>query len=400
MVRAKLGWLMRSEQGVAMIIVLMVVTVLSVLILDLHESVRIQFYIASNLADGVKAEYLTRSGVQVAAGALLGDIQNNAEDHMHEDWANFMEKLGMPMMPAGDGNVMIDISDESGRFNLNALVDRRGNVRQDQVEIFKNLLTGEDLDPTLANGIVDWLDADSVAVDGGGAEDQTYGYSANPNGVLSKNGPFDSLQEVRLVHGITDEIWAKLEPLVTVYGDVKLNLNTADPKVMKAVLKYVDSNADPALIDSLAQWREQSGSADVQKNDSQQSQKDQPTFGFTSGEGNYFKQKDMSQILTGELNFDQQLARKFTKYFGVSSRFFRVTCTAIVNNVQKNALGVIFRTKKKVKIIYYRVAPGIAADLQKKIDQQNGLSTSPTPSSITGNQAAPGASSNPLSPLQ
>jgi len=321
----------------------------------------------------------------VAAGALLGDALDNKEDHVHEDWYDFMGKLGMPMMPAGDGNVMIDINDEAGRFNLNSLVDRQGRVRPEQLAIFKNILTGEDVDEAVSNAIVDWLDTDQDGVDGSGPEDQIYGYSANPNGVLSKNGPFDSLQEIRLVYGITDEVWAKLEPLVTVYGDLKMNINTADAKLLKAVLKYVDSNADAALIDTLTQWREQSGSSTAQNNQTAQEKEDNSaSFGFTSGEGNYFKQKDMLQILTSEIGFDPQLARKFAKHFSVSSRFFRVTCTAIVNNVQKNALGIIQRLKTKVRIIYYRVAPGVGADLQKKMeDETNGGSSAPTPVAST-----------------
>ena len=48
---------LRDQQGIALLIVLMVTTVMTVLILDLHQSVRINFYIASNLSDGVKAAY-------------------------------------------------------------------------------------------------------------------------------------------------------------------------------------------------------------------------------------------------------------------------------------------------------------------------------------------------------
>jgi general secretion pathway protein K len=72
MIRRPSRW--RDERGIALIIVLLVTTVLTVLVLDLHQSVRIHFYIANNLTDGIKAAYLVRSGIQVAAGALLKDM--------------------------------------------------------------------------------------------------------------------------------------------------------------------------------------------------------------------------------------------------------------------------------------------------------------------------------------
>ncbi len=374
----------RHERGVALLIVLMVTTVLTVLVLDLHQSVRIQFYIAGNLADGVKAEYLTRSGVQVAAGALLADGEDNSSDHMHEDWYDFLGKLGMPMMPAGDGNVMIDIADEMSRFNLNSLVDRQGNVRAEQLEIFKNLLSELEIDTTLANAVVDWLDSNEDAVDGSGPEDTVYGYSASPTGVLSKNAYFDSLQEIRLVYGITDEVWQKLEPLVTVYGEVKMNLNTADAKLLKAVLKYDDANADTTVIDQLVTWREESGSDAMNEATPKPDEKDNElAMGFTSGEGNHFTTKNMTKVLTGEIGFDPALARKFAKHFTVSSRYFRVNCIAIVGNVQKSALGIVNRLSKKVKIIYYRVAPGISAEAKKELQENTGAGNGGTTSGIT-----------------
>lgn len=361
---------LRDQKGIALLIVLMVTTVMTVLILDLHQSVRINFYIASNLADGVKASYLVRSGVQVAAGALLSDRQDNSVDSLHEDWYDFLGKLGMPGMPVGDGTVIMEINDEAGRFNLNAMVGKRGNQRKQMVDIFRKLLEGEELDPDLANAVVDWIDADEETLDEGGAEDQVYGYEAMDGAVVSKNSPFDSLQEVRLVAGITDEVWQKLEPLVTIYGTVQMNLNTAEKKVMKAVLLMADEKADTSIIDKIVEWREQA-SGDAEGEEGEDKSNDMFS-GLAGGKGNYFKKTKIVRILTNDIGMDQKTAKRFARFFTDSSRYFRVTATALVGNVQKTALGIIQRNKKKAKIIYYRVAPGISAELKQKQQEAAG----------------------------
>ncbi|HPQ70009.1 MAG TPA: type II secretion system minor pseudopilin GspK [bacterium] len=366
---------LRDQQGIALLIVLMVTTVMTVLILDLHQSVRINFYIASNLSDGVKAAYLVRSGVQVAAGALLSDRQDNSVDSLHEDWYDFLGKLGMPGMPVGDGTVIMEINDESGRFNLNAMVGKRGTARKQIVDIFRKLLEGEELDPDLANAVVDWIDADEESFNEGGTEDAVYGYEAMEDSVTSKNAPFDSLQEVRLVAGITDEVWQKLEPLVTIYGDAQLNLNTAEKKVMKAVLKVADDKADTSIIDKIIEWREGSSSDEEEGED----KSDDMFSGLAGGEGNVFKKKKMVKLLVDEVGMEQTTAKRFARYFTDSSRYFRVTATALVGNVQKTALGIIQRSKSKAKIVYYRVAPGLSTELQKKQKEAAGTSeTTPT----------------------
>ncbi|MDP8222170.1 MAG: type II secretion system minor pseudopilin GspK [Candidatus Lernaella stagnicola] len=364
---------MRDNRGIALIIVLMVISVLTILVLDLHQSVRINFYIASNLIEGIKASYLARSGIQVAAGALLKDVQENNVDSWHEDWYDFLAKAGMPGIPIAEGEmVLMEIHDESGRFNLNGLVNKRGSVNQRNLDVFKQLLIAEEIEIEVANAVVDWIDENNEALGGGGVEDQAYGYGSNVDDMMSKNSRFESLQEVRLVHGVTDEVWSKLEPLVTIYGDAALNLNTTNTKVIKAVMKAIDENADTTVADKIEEWRRQSGGEEGEGGE------DESGFGFQSGEGNVFKGKNMATRLM-ELGMPRATARKFVRYFGSSSHFFRVTVTALVHGVQKNAVGIIFRHKKKVRIIYYRVAPGVSSEHMRKYNEQAQSGNTPQP---------------------
>lgn len=349
---------MDDNRGIALLLVLTITTILTVLILDLHDSVRINFYISTNLSSGIKASYLTRSAVQVAAGTLLKDIQDNNVDHLSEGWYDFLAKAGLPgIVIDKDQIVLMEIFDESGRFNLNRLVNRQGKVDRAYLDIFDSLLTELEIttEINLGNAIVDWIDADEETADGGGGEDSVYGYEGMA-GMLSKNSRFESLQEVRMVAGMTDEIWQKLEPLVTIYGDAKMNLNTVDPKVMRAVMRMIDEKADLALADKIDEWRRTSGSSEGS------GEGDMLSAFIDTENANYFETKNMSQTLTGEIGMDEHMARNFKRYFGVNSHFFRVTCTALVSGVQKNGVGIIARYKKKARVIYFRMAPGVSTD--------------------------------------
>src|SRR5690606_37035843 len=57
--------------------------------------------------------------------------------------------------------------------------------------------------PEIAAAIVDWRDEDSE-VEPGGAESETYSLKNPP--YECKNGPFETVEELRLVHGVTWEL--------------------------------------------------------------------------------------------------------------------------------------------------------------------------------------------------
>ena len=54
---------------------------------------------------------------------------------------------------------------------------------------------------------------------------------------LSKNGPFDTMEEIRLVEGWQDDVMDRFGANLTLYGDGKINLLTASPEMLEALLK-------------------------------------------------------------------------------------------------------------------------------------------------------------------
>jgi len=98
------------------------------------------------------------------------------------------------------------------------------------------------------SSIVDWWDVDqertgfdpgSNTITSSGSEDDVYARYRDRYHV--KNAPFDSVEELRLVRGVTDDFWATFadpDPddmrrrMVTVYGSGGVNPNEADPVVI------------------------------------------------------------------------------------------------------------------------------------------------------------------------
>ena len=106
---------------------------------------------------------------------------------------------------------------------------------------------------TICGSLMDWADPDEQLYacqprnfQGGGSvggEDQTSQMLARP--YRTKNAPYDSLEELHLVRGVGDDFWATfIEPVpgdakkrvMTVWGQGSVNVNTAAPQVIVAVI--------------------------------------------------------------------------------------------------------------------------------------------------------------------
>ncbi len=315
-----------GRKGVALLIVLMVTTILTVVVLDFAQSTRVNFYIAGNIHNGMKAYYMSKSGVQVAQGSLLRDMQKTKDDHFDEDWNNPL----FSFIPLSDTEtISVNITDESSKYNVNRIVSGTGSIKQSEVEVFRKLLELLELDPTIADAVADWLDVDEDANNGGGTEDQFYGYSVSPGGAYNtKNGKLSSLAELKLIRGISDEVFKKLSEVCTIYTDSKLNINTINDTVLNAIILSIDEKADAAkTVSAITAFR------------------DTPE--------QHFEKKSLRAQLQ-EAGVDPQLASRLRRKLGTSSRYFSVDVTANVGPTVKSVRGVVKRTKKKVTLIYFR----------------------------------------------
>jgi general secretion pathway protein K len=90
----------------------------------------------------------------------------------------------------------------------------------------------------LVDAIKDWIDADDE-VTGAGAEGAYYAGLRRP--YTAKNAPIDCIEELLMVKGVTRELFygtvesPGLVQCLSVYGDAKININTAPNPVLRAL---------------------------------------------------------------------------------------------------------------------------------------------------------------------
>jgi general secretion pathway protein K len=248
----------RNRQGIALIIVLLMISLITALTLQLNREMRSEVYEAANLSDGIRLRYVAESGIYVGEAILLAD--RNAFDALTEPWAN-TEMLALQSEKFFDNaSFKLVIEDETAKIVINQLV--YGTAYNPPVhDLLLRLLTGPyfQLKPGKAEAILDaikdWIDSDDE-VTGNGAEGAFYAGLDKPYQV--KNAPLDCIEELLMIKGITRDLYygtaesPGLVQCLTVFGDGRINVNTA----RKPILRSLSEEMTDDLVNKIETYRQ------------------------------------------------------------------------------------------------------------------------------------------------
>jgi general secretion pathway protein K len=245
---------LRGEKGVALLLVLVIVALLTSLLTEFAFSTLVDLRLTETFRDSTRAYYLAKGGVRV--GRIILQEDRNAWDAPSEMWGQ-----GVSSYPVGDGVVSVHIDDLEGRLNINRLVDQTG-YNPDPVfrKRFNKLFAEMDFaEPeNLTAALIDWIDSDSNEDNPGGgvrgAEDDYYLRLEKP--YHCNNKPLVSLDELAMIRGFTPEVRRALEPNVTVHGGASLNINTASLQTLFAWYAWDDPNLDTSIAEAIVTARE------------------------------------------------------------------------------------------------------------------------------------------------
>jgi general secretion pathway protein K len=231
----------QAQRGVAVVMAMSVVA-LAAIATTAMMTTQSTWSRASELeVNHAQAQVLIQAGVDWARAVLSDDRRMNNVDHLKEPWA-----LRLPPMPVDNGELAGYIEDQQGAFNLNNLITG-DKISVLQLERFRRLLSILGLPTTLASSLADWLDADSDPQPNGGAEDEYYLALQPP--YLAANRPLTDVEELALVRGFNDQVRARLSPFVSALpANTAINVNTASPEVLSAVIVGLDLDAARALV--------------------------------------------------------------------------------------------------------------------------------------------------------
>ena len=217
-----------GEKGVVLLITLMILVLIVTLVWEIFRVGARSAQTGAFGRDSIRAGLVAEAGIAAARIALREDAGDNNYDTLDEIWSR-----PVPPIDLGEGTIQIVVEDEERKININRLVLANGNAPDDKrLAVFQRLLQILDIDPSLADAVVDWLDNDDTPRVGG-AESSFYLSQKFP--YKSKNDFFDTVEELRLVRGVTPEVFEKIRPFITVYSSGKVNINTAPGQVLMAL---------------------------------------------------------------------------------------------------------------------------------------------------------------------
>ncbi len=245
----------QNEKGMVLLLVLVIVALLASLVTEFAFSTLVDLRLTETFRDRTRAWYLAKGGIQ--AGRMILQEDQNGFDHLGEMWA-----AGIPAYPVGEeGTVSVAIEDLSARINVNKLLDSFQTLDSDTASrlyrLFDKLGIPEPEAADLTAALTDWIDSDSqprtaFTLDNGktiraeGAEDSHYERLERP--YKSKGNPLDTLDELALVKGFTPGVLRQVLPYLTIFGDKKINLNTASAPVLKAMDEAIDDQAAEEIV--------------------------------------------------------------------------------------------------------------------------------------------------------
>jgi general secretion pathway protein K len=200
----------RDGAGIALVLVLWVLALLTVMALGLTTAQRTESALTRNQLDAARFRALADAGINLVALELMRPALDPAE--VEAEMADSWVPDGQPRSLRFDGfELEVGLYNEASRLDLNA-------ATREQLAALVQLAQGDEaVDETLpdriADAIVDWRDSDDLA-QVNGAEDGDYEAAGLPYG--ARDGPFESVEELREVLGMTRELYQVLAPDLTV----------------------------------------------------------------------------------------------------------------------------------------------------------------------------------------
>jgi general secretion pathway protein K len=316
----------RRLRAFALIAVLIFIVLLSLLALEFSKRSGIGLKLAVNYGESKKALYYAYGGYQAALALLRSDT--NDYDGPGDFWYG-----ALPPIPFDKGLISVRIEDEKARFNVKKLVVAQGDewvIQERRRTMLERLFEVLELDSSLIDAMIDWQDSDDVT-NPDGAEASFYANLAVP--YATRNEPLVTSGELLLVKGLdrkllflppsargfggVEEIGA-LDEYITVYGDGKININTAGLPVLLSLSRDMDEYIARDIIE----YRE-----------------NHPIR----------KKEDLKNVESvTDLLYDE-----IDSLIDIKSNIYRITADGISNEIVRRVVAVVMRQSKGFRVVYF-----------------------------------------------
>ncbi len=230
-----------AQQGVALLIVLWVLVLMSIVSGTLALLARAENLEARTLFDDSRARMGSLAGIQRA-------VYEMRNPDLETKWI----PDGRPYtFTLGDAEVEVSLTDETGKLDLNSSPEGAK----------LNLLVGHGMDPVAAQALVDaiedWRDPDDLVRPAGAEEGE---YASAGLSWAPPNAAFATVEELQQVLGMPYEVYVQIEPALTVFsGRGEINAAFAPAEALLAL-----PDIDPVSAQDIIAQRQQFDSTNLQ----------------------------------------------------------------------------------------------------------------------------------------
>lgn len=349
--------LRRQSAGIALLIVMCAIFVLSILAAGLAYSMKVESKLAVSTDNNQRLVWLGRSGVELARWVLAQEAAMQPYDSLNQIWAggsgsmsetnSALAGIDLSSYQIGDGTVSVKIID----------LERFANINTPGTPIQQALtLMGVDASQisVVSDSIQDWVQAGDAPRIAGAKTDYYLGLNPPYN---CKNAPMDDLSELLLVKGIWDHpeiYWGGsvtnhpgasfhhklgfgnageapnypfgLVDLFTPFSSGKININTAGADVLQ-LLPGVDANTAASILKYRAGPDGADGTAD-----------DTPF-------------QNPNQLTAAGVN--PAAAGQMGRLCDVRSSTFEVTVTARIGANTRDFNAILYRNGRTVEVVRF-----------------------------------------------
>ncbi|MGZ3721423.1 MAG: general secretion pathway protein GspK [Bdellovibrionales bacterium] len=267
------GKILRSEKGVALLIALFAMTLMTFIAVEVSYDTSVDYVVASQQVNRIRAYYAAKSGIELSllrimlykqAMGALGDTLGTQKSMLDPIW-NFpfmwpptamggkINEVDKDMLKESiddslmQGQYATTITPESGKIDINDLGSPLKGLKKAMIAQVLNIFTSEVRHnedfarkygnvrfEELVNNIADYIDEDTEGLNGG--DESSYYRDIEEKDIqMPPNRPLRTLDELHQVAGMTDEFYNLLAPRVTIFGTKGININYSNKELLMAL---------------------------------------------------------------------------------------------------------------------------------------------------------------------
>lgn len=202
---------MKNENGIALLLVLWVITLLTVICAEFSWTMRTETTITRNFKEGEQAAYVAEAGINKAVVELTRSLNQPPKSSRPEEqeeqelpgWEPGQEPFTFTF---GDYECELTIEDENNKININAFLQeaKKNPIKLKSLLEEKFGLEGEERD-TVADSMIDWWDTDHDITGVNGAERDYYRSLDDPHDC--RDGELPVIEDLLLIKGIDEQLY-------------------------------------------------------------------------------------------------------------------------------------------------------------------------------------------------